>query len=118
MHHWIRVLFAIGATLLITGCLWGPGKFASDLTLRKDGSFTLDYRGEIVLQLPPDAPAEPWRDAQAKCEDDGKPRPCTKAEIAEKKADYDKKRREAPIWPRCSGFPGSTMNPTGHSPSS
>ncbi len=54
MHHWTRRLFALAAPLLLTGCLWGPGKFASDLTLRKDGSFILDYRGEMVLQLPPD----------------------------------------------------------------
>ena len=49
-----QALFALAAPLLLTGCLWGPGKFASDLTLQKDGSFVLDYRGEIVLQLPPD----------------------------------------------------------------
>src|SRR4051794_22373576 len=54
MHHWTRRLFALAAPLLLTGCLWGPGKFTSDLTLRKDGSFVLDYRGEMVLQLPPD----------------------------------------------------------------
>ena len=52
MHHWTKRLFALAAPLLLTGCLWGPGKFTSDLALRKDGSFTLDYRGEIVLQLP------------------------------------------------------------------
>jgi len=55
MHHWTRRLFAIAAPLLLTGCLWGPGKFNSDLTLKKDGSFVLDYRGEITLQLPPEA---------------------------------------------------------------
>ena len=54
MHHWTRRLFAIAAPLLLTGCLWGPGKFVSDLTLKEDGSFVLDYRGEIVLQMPPD----------------------------------------------------------------
>ena len=53
MHHWTKHLFAIAAPLLLTGCLWGPGKFNSDLTLKKDGSFILDYRGEIVLQMPP-----------------------------------------------------------------
>ena len=54
MKHWARHLLALAAPLLLTGCLWGPGKFASDLTIKKDGTFTLDYRGEIVIQLPPD----------------------------------------------------------------
>src|SRR4249919_862455 len=69
MHHWTKRLFAIAAPLFLTGCLWGPGKFNSDLTIRKDGSFVLDYRGELVLQLPPDANAEVWTDAKAKCRD-------------------------------------------------
>jgi hypothetical protein len=70
MHHWTKRLFAIAAPLLLTSCLWGPGKFNSDLTLRKDGSFTLDYRGEIVLQLPKDEFSLPeWKDSQAICFD-------------------------------------------------
>ena len=54
MHQFAKRIFVAAAPLLLTGCLWGPGKFASDLTLKKDGSFVLDYRGEIVLQMPPD----------------------------------------------------------------
>jgi hypothetical protein len=42
MLHWTKRLIVVGATLLMTGCLWGPGKFASDLTLKKDGSFALN----------------------------------------------------------------------------
>ena len=56
MHHWTKRLFALAAPLLLlTGCLWGPGKFQSDLTVRKDDSFVLNYRGEMILQTPPDA---------------------------------------------------------------
>jgi hypothetical protein len=106
MHHWARRLFAIVAPLLLTGCLWGPGKFGSDLTLRKDGSFVLNYRGEIVLQLPPDAAAEAWSDAKARCSDAGKDRPCTKAEITEQKNAYDKKRKEAGDMAKMFGLPG------------
>src|SRR5438874_10807435 len=100
MRHWTKCLFAFAAPLLLTGCLWGPGKFSSDLTLRKDGSFVLDYRGEMVLQLPPDeATAEPWKDSMAHCTSDAKERPCSKAEIAAQKAEHDqqaaKKRKDA-----------------------
>jgi hypothetical protein len=95
MHHWTRRLFVIGAIVLLTGCLWGPGKFVSDLTLKKDGTFVLNYRGEIVIQLPPDAAAtEPWKPALAHCTEGAKSRPCTPAEIAQQKADYEKKAAE------------------------
>ena len=131
MNHWTRRLFALAAPLLLTGCLWGPGKFQSDLTLRKDHSFVLDYRGEIVIQLPPDeeSKAEPWSDDIAQCyagEDGTKPapvrtiddtpkkRPCTKAEIASQRADYEKqmsataaaKRKESAELAKAFGLPG------------
>ena len=106
MTHWTERLFAVAAPLLLTGCLWGPGKFASELTLRKDGSFTLDYRGEIVLQLPPDANVDPWKDSSARCGEAGKDRPCTKAEIAEQHAAFDKKRKESEGMAKLFGLPG------------
>jgi hypothetical protein len=99
-------LFAIAAPLLLAGCLWGPGKFASDLALKKDGSFTLDYRGEIVLQLPPDATSETWTDGKAKCTTDGKDRPCTKAEVSEQKNAYEKKRKDSADMAKIFGLPG------------
>jgi hypothetical protein len=112
MHHWTKRLFAIAAALLLTGCLWGPGKFASDLTLRKDGSFVLNYRGEIVIQLPPDEDkAGPWKPDMAHCSDaDDKARPCTVAEVASQKAEYDHqaaaKRKEAEDMAKAFGLPG------------
>lgn len=118
MMHWTR-LIALGGALVLTGCLWGPGKFASDLTLRKDGSFVLDYRGEIVLVTPPDesAAAEPWKDSMGRCYEDGRTetltsigqvvdineepppgkegvRRCTPAELAELRARYDRQAAE------------------------
>ena len=94
MLHWTRRLLVVAGMLSLTGCLWGPGKFASDLTLRKDGTFVLNYRGEIVLQTPPDAQqGEPWKDSMAACSvSDGKEMkatPCTKAQIATQRADYE-----------------------------
>ena len=122
MNHWTKRLLALAAPLLLTGCLWGPGKFQSDLTLRKDNSFVLNYRGEIVVQLPPDEAerAQPWKDDLARCYKDGKiertdqvidigvdpkelgddvqvidtTRPCTRAEIAKLKAQHDKEQAD------------------------
>jgi hypothetical protein len=125
-------LLAIAALLLLTGCLWGPGKFASDLTLRRNGGFVLDYRGEIVLQLPPDEEkGEPWKDALARCrksgatetgepsisnsdETDDPLRPCTAAEIAKLKTQYEKdaaekatkKRKDSEDMAKAFGLPG------------
>jgi hypothetical protein len=116
MHHWTKRLFAIAAPMLLTGCLWGPGKFSSNLTLNRNGTFVLDYRGEIVMQLPQDeAKVEPWKDAMARCHKDGRTeilssissngiqvteepppgedegvRRCTAAELAKLKAQYEK----------------------------
>ena len=68
MLHWTKRLFAIAASLLLTGCLWGPGKFRSELALHRDGSFVLDYRGQIVLQIPNDEfSPRTWTDSQAYC---------------------------------------------------
>jgi hypothetical protein len=113
VNHWTKRFFAVAAPLLLTGCLWGPGKFTSDLTLRKDGSFTLDYRGEIVLQIPDAGRAKPWNAEMAHCYERGKsvgagvgtavviappsppkPTPCTAAEIATQKAEHDKAAAE------------------------
>ena len=112
MRHWVKRGLIAAAPLLLSGCLWGPGKFQSELTLRKDNSFVLDYRGEIVIQLPPDADTKtaPWSDKAAQCyvgedgtksapmrESDTMPeeRPCTKAEIAHQRAEYEKQAADA-----------------------
>ena len=44
-----RLLFALIAPLLLTGCFITPGKFDSELTLERDGSFAFTYSGEIVF---------------------------------------------------------------------
>src|SRR6476620_763184 len=134
MHHWTKCAFAAAAALLLlTGCLWGPGKFASDLTLTKDGSFVLDYKGEIVLQLPPDAAAkpEPWNATRARCRQSGKAeivapdesastdeedpvRPCAPAELAKLKTQFEadaiekaaSKRKESEEMAKMFGIPG------------
>jgi hypothetical protein len=118
MRNWGKLLAAAVAPLLLSGCLWGPGKFTSNLALNRAGTFVLDYKGEIVLQMPDDkgAPPEPWSDKMLKCYKDGHvetssmaeislvadaasddsgradedSRTCTAAELAKAKADYEK----------------------------
>ena len=133
MHHFIKRAFVAAAALSLTGCLWGPGKFASELTLKKGGAFVLDYRGEMVLQLPPDKNAEPWNPDMGHCftdgrtvngelpppilSVDGKPtakgseeRPCTAAEQQKLKHEYEEstasKRKESEDMAKMFGIPG------------
>jgi hypothetical protein len=134
MRGWGKLVFAAVVPLLLGGCLWGPGKFTSDLALRKDGRFILDYRGEIVLQLPEDKPTppEPWSDKMVRCYDDGRvetvrpnvsaddetdpqARACTKAELAKHKSEHEKaeadrvaqKSKESAEMAKMFGLPGA-----------
>lgn len=117
MRAWAKFAIVAAAALPLASCLWGPGKFQSDLALKKDGSFVLDYRGEIVLQsnegMSGDGPVA-WDDDMARCYvgEDGtkspvpiraapgpgatepKDRPCTKAEIASQKLAHDQREAE------------------------
>jgi hypothetical protein len=45
MRPWGKMALAFAAPLTLSGCLWGPGKFTSDLSLRKNGTFSLAYQG-------------------------------------------------------------------------
>ncbi len=111
MRQWGKWAFAAALPLLLASCLWGPGKFTSELALHKGGSFVLDYRGEILLQLPDEMmggpPPPPWAGNMAHCTKEGRveevlpgvndgddSRPCTSAEIAKLKAEHDKKAVE------------------------
>jgi len=119
MRHWTCRLLALAGALLLAGCLWSPGKFMSELQVRKNGTFVLDYRGEIILQRPEEKQKglAPWSDSMARCFEDGRTellttitdeaqvieepppgeegvRPCTPAEIAKLRADYERSARE------------------------
>ena len=128
MKIWGKFLAAAVAPLMLGGCLWGPGKFASNLALNRAGTFVLDYRGEIMLQMPDDKSSPvPWSDDLAICHMDGssdadadmsdgsEERPCTPAEIARLKAEYEKqaaekaeaKRQENEQMAKLFGIPGS-----------
>ena len=119
MRIWGK-LVAAALPLLLTGCLWGPGKFTSNLALNKAGTFVLDYKGEIMIHIPDDkTPPGPWDDDLATCYADGRTKveegsvlvaldppgdnqaeesdeekQCTAAEIARLKAEYEKQAAE------------------------
>lgn len=124
MGAWGKWIIAAAAPLLLTACLWGPGKFNSTLALNKNGTFVLDYKGEIMMQMPEDkgvAERPEWQDTMLHCYHDGRieqdravmleaqpdgsmtplPRPkkpgeraCTSTELAKGKAGYEQNSSE------------------------
>lgn len=105
----LRKLVGAGLAVLLSmalaACLVLPGKFAETLDLRKDGHFSYSYKGEIfVLGLSklmdlaklgasgdvPEFTAEPCFGLKS-----GKERPCTKAEVAEQKQNWDDAQKAA-----------------------
>ena len=84
MRIWGKLVAAAVAPLMLGGCLWGPGKFTSNLALNRAGSFVLGYRGEILLQMPDkDSPSLAWDDKFAHCFEDGRTETITDATIVD-----------------------------------
>jgi hypothetical protein len=103
MIHWTNrprrfaaAALAAGLAVLLTGCLLTPGKFTSSLDLRKGGTFTYKYDGEIhLLALSKLAQmgqaAENDEYVEEPCYDDEtfEERDCTADEMAEHRKAWD-----------------------------
>lgn len=101
-----RIAAVFGAAtvlLLLAGCMVLPGKFASDLLLRRDGTFTFHYKGEIILAALAQGsksakaeaiPAEPFE--QQPCTDPrtDETHDCTAAEIEQQRAKWNDEQKE------------------------
>jgi hypothetical protein len=65
--------------LLLSGCFLVPGEFVSNLDIRKDGTFTFAYKGQIAFVLPDDfgpggsSAPKVWDEKMAKCFKNGTP---------------------------------------------
>lgn len=98
MRRFGAISATLAAVVLLAGCMLLPGRFASDLALRKDGTFDFSYKGEIhLLALSKMAADERNKDSAeavfepSTCynEETGDERPCTKDEIADQKQVWD-----------------------------
>lgn len=49
-----RITAALAPLVLLSGCLLSPGKFTSNLDIRKDGTFSFAYVGEVIVAEPSD----------------------------------------------------------------
>lgn len=88
-------------SLLLAACLLSPGKFVSNLDLRKDGRFSFTYTGQIsMLGLSKIAEMGRSKSAPFKADtcykdDEVTERPCTDAELAKQKEDWTKEQANA-----------------------
>lgn len=74
MANQTRLCAALLALLMLSACLLTPGKFTSTLDIRKDGSFTFTYAGEVIATDPTpstDSLGKSSGDAAGYGEDDG-----------------------------------------------
>lgn len=83
------------ATLALAACIVSPGKFEAVLDLRRDGTFTFSYTGEIHLlalsKLAEMSSGQEQVFVEAPCYDEEsfEERPCTEEEVAEQRAAWD-----------------------------
>lgn len=97
---WRAALPAL-ACLALTGCFLQPGKFDSTLDLRKDGTFTFTYKGQIyMLALSKLAEEAAKADANSEfvpqpcLDDDLNEHSCSAAELAEQKRTWEEAKQQ------------------------
>ncbi len=97
-RRWLAIAVAAGAALALAACMVSPGKFESTLDLRRDGTFTYTYNGEIhILALSQLAGMGPQAESseddfiETPCWDDEtyEERECTEEEIAQQRVDWE-----------------------------
>ena len=95
------IVGVLAVVLLLAGCMLLPGRFASDVSLRKDGSFSFAYKGEIYLLALSKLAAQERNKSQgdsaftpSSCygEQSGEEHECSAQEIATQKQDWEESR--------------------------
>lgn len=85
----------VGAALVLSACIVSPGKFESTLDVRRDGTVTFTYNGQIYLlalsKLAEMSAEEAEQYVETPCYDDEdfEERPCTEEELAQQREDWE-----------------------------
>src|SRR6218665_1130435 len=94
------ILIAVAISMLVSACMLMPGRFVSELDVRKDGRFHFSYSGEIhllALNRLVDGRSggnETFTAKACRTADLASERPCTPAEIAGQKREWETERAE------------------------
>lgn len=88
------VLLSITCALL-SSCYLVPGTFAASLDIRRDGTFTYRYEGDIAYAYSGEKPEPEWQDSTARCWDGQTfgQRACSKDEIDKQRRSYVDRRK-------------------------
>ena len=106
MRHLGAITAVVAGVLLLAGCMLLPGKFTSDLDLRKDGTFSFAYKGDIHLlalsklaadKRGKDAGEEVFTPSPCFADPSGDERECSKNEIADQKANWEEEQASAKV---------------------
>ncbi len=106
MRHLGAITAVVAGVLLLAGCMLLPGKFTSDLDLRKDGTFSFAYKGDIHLlalsklaadKRGNDAGEEVFTPSPCFADPSGDERECSKNEIADQKATWEEEQASAKV---------------------
>jgi hypothetical protein len=90
-----RALAVAALALLAAACILAPGKFTSQLDLKKDRSFAFRYTGEILMiPLMKTGKDEPFEATACNDEETLEERDCTADELAQQKTDWEEARAE------------------------
>lgn len=97
-RRWGLAALAAAATMLLSACLLMPGTFTASLDLRRDGTFTYRYDGEVVM-LGLTRLAQAGREGKAMfkpepchAEDSDTVRPCTSTEIDGQRRSWEQEK--------------------------
>lgn len=91
----LPALSAAALSLLLAACIFAPGKFTSQLDVRKDRGFAFRYTGEILMvPLMESEAKDEFQPETCYNEDSFDERECTAEEIAKQKEEREKSREE------------------------
>ena len=96
----LKVLALFVTTFCLSRCIFVPGRFVSALDIRKDGTFSFSYKGEIIFETlgseqSPSKNVEVWNDKSAFCGVDAQnvTLQCSTEEIAEQRLEWETERK-------------------------
>lgn len=94
-HRLLAGLAVAALSLLAAACIFAPGKFTSQLDVRKDHTFSFRYTGEILM-VPMMKSGKDEAFSPEPCHDENtyEDRTCTPAELADQKAEWEQQRAQ------------------------
>ncbi len=96
LNQCLRVALVAALSLILSACYFIPGKYDATLDIRRDGTFTFRYVGELVFALPKNKTMEIWDENELRCFDEKakEGRICNAAEVKAKKQDFDARQKQ------------------------